>query len=147
MTRPPLVSVVVPAHNSAKTLGRTLQSIVDQTFRDFEIIVVDDGSTDETRPLAESFTPYVSLKYVYQSGGGAGVARVNGIRAARGEFLAFCDSDDVWSFDKLEKQMALFAPDTALVYTDALVCGEMFLRSKTTFRSYEPHYALPGESV
>ena len=142
MKQPPLVSILVPTYNRADTLGRTLQSIIDQTFRDFEMIVIDDGSTDETRSLVEGFAQYGSLKYIYQSNSGVGVARANGIGVARGEFLAFCDSDDVWSPDKLEKQMALFTPNTALVYSDALVCGEMFRQSKTTFRSYELRYAI-----
>jgi glycosyltransferase involved in cell wall biosynthesis len=145
MNKPPLVSILVPTYNRAHTLGPTLRSILDQTFRDYEIIVVDDGSTDETRALVESFLQGVSFTYIYQANGGVAKARATGMRASQGEYLAFCDSDDLWLPDKLERQMALFTPDTALVFSDAYACAEMFPRPKAKFRCLELNTPFRGE--
>jgi glycosyltransferase involved in cell wall biosynthesis len=145
MRNAPLVSVIVPTYNRADTLGRTLQSILDQTFRDYEIIVVDDGSTDETRALVESSLQGVSFKYIYQMNKGVAGARDTGMKACQSEYLAFCDSDDLWLPEKLERQMPLFAPDTALVYSDAYACAEIFPQPKARFRCFELNTPFRGE--
>ncbi len=145
MERRPLVSVIVPTYNRASTLGLTLSSIVGQTFRDFEVIVVDDGSIDDSRTVAESLLKGVPYKYIYQQNGGEGRARETGMRNSQGEYLALCDSDDAWLPDKLEKQMVLFTPDTALVYSDAHVCNEMFPEPKPIFRVYDLDKPYRGE--
>ena len=145
MKRPPLVSILIPTYNRADTLGRTLRSILDQTVRDFEIIVVDDGSTDGTRGLVESSLQGVSFRYIYQANGGVAKAREAGIRASRGEYLAFCDSDDLWVPDKLERQLALFKSGIALVFSDAYACRETLHQLKARFRWYELCVPFRGE--
>lgn len=110
---PALVSVILPAHNRAHLLGRAIQSVLAQTWRALELIVVDDASTDATPEVLASFSD-PRLRTLRQArNGGAAAARNAGIAAARGEFLAFQDDDDIWLIEKLERQMrALLAePD------------------------------------
>jgi glycosyltransferase involved in cell wall biosynthesis len=102
----PLVSVVVPAYNAARTLPETVQSVLDQSMRDIEVIVVDDGSTDETLETARAIDdPRVTV--LPQPNGGVSAARNNGARAARGRYVAFLDSDDLWLPHKLERQLEI----------------------------------------
>lgn len=107
-----LVSVVIPAHNSQRYIVATLDSILAQKHRPLEILVVDDGSTDSTAQIVRGYAPEVRL--IEQAQGGHPAARNTGIRAASGEFLAFLDHDDLWSPDKLERQMACFQRNPAL---------------------------------
>ena len=100
----PLVSVVVPSHNRARLLRRTLQSILAQQIGDLEVVVVDDGSADDTRAVALAADPRVVVVR-NQEPAGVSVARNRGIAAASGEWIAFCDDDDVWSPDKLTRQL------------------------------------------
>ncbi len=101
-----LVSVVIPAHNSQRYIVATLDSILAQRHRPLEILVVDDGSTDSTAQIVREYAPEVRL--IEQDQRGHPAARNTGIRAATGEYLAFLDHDDLWSPDKLERQMACF---------------------------------------
>jgi len=117
MKKDPLVSVIVPTYNRAHTLERTLGSIYAQTFHDYEIILVDDGSTDGTGAFIEKLKRN-TLKYVFQENKGVAEARNTGVRTSSGTYVAFCDSDDFWLPKKLEKQMRLFTDDIALVYSD-----------------------------
>jgi GT2 family glycosyltransferase len=98
------VSVVIATYNRAELLKLTIQSILGQTLRPLEIIIVDDGSTDDTAEMCAKFGPIV--RYMYQKNGGVSAARNAGIREARGEWIAFCDSDDLWVDNKLELQLA-----------------------------------------
>ncbi|CAN0581059.1 unnamed protein product, partial [Ectocarpus sp. 12 AP-2014] len=97
----PQASIIVSAHNAAATLLQTLESLLNQTYRDFEIIVVDDGSTDATRRLAEACCVDQRLRVVHQSYRGAAGARNTGISLARGRFVGFCDAGDQWQPQKL----------------------------------------------
>lgn len=101
----PLVSVVVPAYNAQRTIGATIASIVAQTVRDLEIVVVDDGSTDDTAAIVEA-DGIQNLRLVTQANAGHAAARNTGIAAARGQYVAFLDADDLWLPDKLERQLA-----------------------------------------
>ena len=116
----PLVSVVVPAFNAAKTIAETLHSISEQTYRVLEIVVVDDGSTDETADIARRRGEVdARLRIVAKSNGGVASARNAGIRSSKGEFVAFIDADDLWHPTKIAKQLAVLlagGPDMALVY-------------------------------
>ena len=106
------VSVITPAYNARATIARTLASIAAQTLRPREVIVVDDGSTDDTVAVAEGFAPRmqgIALKILRQENQGAGVARNRAIRAASGTWLAFLDADDEWLPAKLERCMAELA--------------------------------------
>ena len=103
----PTVTVVVPSYNRATCLRDTLASLLAQTVRPTEIIVVDDGSTDNTAEVCRGFPPPV--QYVHRPNGGCPAARNTGIRAATGEYIALLDADDVWEPTKLEVQLALHA--------------------------------------
>lgn len=111
MTDGPIVSVILPTFNRERYIAQAVESVFNQTFRELEIIVVDDGSTDGT---ASVVARYPGVHYVYQSNGGIGAARNRGVEAARGRFLAFLDSDDLWSHDKLAIQMAALREDPAI---------------------------------
>jgi glycosyltransferase involved in cell wall biosynthesis len=119
-TSTPLVSVIVPTYNSAGFIRESLDSVLAQTFKDFEIIVVDDGSTDDTAKLLAAYRD--SLRVIKKENGGPASARNAGIREARGELIAFQDADDLWTPDKLELQVACLAqhPEAALVHSDCI---------------------------
>jgi glycosyltransferase involved in cell wall biosynthesis len=117
----PIVSVVIPTYNRAALLGRSIRSVLGQCYRDFELIVIDDGSTDETPLVVTSFGDQRIRYLPLPRNTGAGAARNAGIRAARGTFLAFQDSDDEWLPSKLSKQMSAFESGSArlgMVYSD-----------------------------
>jgi len=107
-----LVSVIIPAHNSQRYIASTLDSILVQRYRPLEILVVDDGSTDNTAQSVRGYAPEVRL--IEQEQRGHPAARNAGIRAASGEFLGFLDHDDLWSSDKLELQMHCFELNPSL---------------------------------
>lgn len=112
------VSVVIPTYNRADTVPRAVQSVLAQTWPAKEIVVVDDGSSDNTREVLSGQGPQV--KYVYQDNQGVSAARNTGIRAASGDLIALLDSDDEWEPWKLELQIAAFRefPDLLIVGTD-----------------------------
>jgi glycosyltransferase involved in cell wall biosynthesis len=114
----PLVSIVIPVFNGKRFIGETIQSALDQTFRDFEVIVVDDGSTDGTEEIVGLFTNSVS--YHRQENRGAGAARNLGVTFAQGEWIAFLDADDIWYPQKLTVQVDFTKthPNAAFVYSD-----------------------------
>lgn len=99
----PLVSVIIPAFNASKTIKTAVRSVLDQTYRPIEVIVIDDGSSDDLRSALEQFINAVRL--IRQPNLGAGAARNTGVRFATGEFLAFLDADDYWHPDKLRHQV------------------------------------------
>lgn len=101
----PKVSVIIPTYNRSRYVTQAIDSILTQTYKDYEIVVVDDGSTDNTREVLE---PYMDkIRYIYQENTGVSAARNLGIREAKGEWIAFLDSDDRWMPRKLERQMRL----------------------------------------
>ena len=114
----PLITVVMTAYNAAEFISETLDSIRSQSFRDFEILVVDDGSTDGTAAIVREYT---DVRYFHQANAGCAAGRNTGIRNALGSYVAFVDADDLWAPDKLEKQVACLGsrPEAALVYSDA----------------------------
>jgi glycosyltransferase involved in cell wall biosynthesis len=114
----PTVSVIIPAHNSSSTLPDTLDSLCAQTFQNFEAIVIDDGSTDNTGIIARSYGQKV--RCIRQTNLGVASARNSGISNSTGTLLAFLDSDDLWHRDKLEHQVALLSERPDL---DATYCG------------------------
>lgn len=117
----PLVTVVVPTYQGAKFVRQTLDSVLAQTFRDFELVVCDDGSTDETLAILGSYGD--RLRLVKQKNRGVAAARNRAAQTARGEFLAFLDHDDLWEPEMLAKLVPILRADEALglVYSDALV--------------------------
>jgi len=100
----PIVSVIIPTYNRSKFVKKAIDSVLAQMYKDYEIIVVDDGSTDNTKEVIE---PYMDrIRYIYQENAGASAARNIGIKAAKGDWIAFLDSDDHWLPEKLFVQMA-----------------------------------------
>jgi glycosyltransferase involved in cell wall biosynthesis len=125
----PRVSVVIPAYSASAFIERTLDSVAAQTYRAFEVIVVDDGSPDETKPvvdrwLARTGTPGVCVR---RANGRIAAARNTGLKEAKGELIALLDHDDLWTSDKLARCVAEFDahPDTVLVghHTDVVEDG------------------------
>ncbi len=112
---PPAISVIMPAYNAASFIARSIQSIQQQTFRPLEILVVDDGSKDNTAEVATACGDLVRV--ICQPNGGPAAARNTGAREAKGEWLAFLDSDDAWLPGKLERQVAVLDDSTSLVHT------------------------------
>jgi glycosyltransferase involved in cell wall biosynthesis len=115
-----LVTVIVPAWNAASTLGATLRSAARQTHRNLEILIVDDGSTDETAEIARRFCEIEPrARLIKKENGGPASARNAGIEEARGDWIAPLDSDDLWHPEKIERQLRTFAsasPKVGLVY-------------------------------
>lgn len=119
----PLVSVIIPTFNRAALVKESIESVLSQTFQDFEIVVIDDGSTDETRETVSNI-PSDKIFYIYQQNTGPAAARNAGIRIAKGKYIAFLDSDDLWLPTKLEKQLELFeklSPEVGLVHCSVLL--------------------------
>lgn len=128
----PKVSVIIPAYNSSEIIGETLDSVFAQTFTDYEIIIVNDGSPDAAK-LEKSLKPYLEkVVYIKQKNKGAGAARNTAIKNSRGEFLAFLDSDDVWFPKYLESQINFIEKKKFdLIYADALWFGGSAIDGKT----------------
>ncbi len=113
----PKVSVIIPTYNCYRYITQTVESVLEQTFTDYEIIIIDDGSTDNTHPVLE---PYLDkINYVYQTNRGVAAARNRGLEMAQGEFIAFLDHDDVYLPDKLSVQVACFEaqPEVGMVHS------------------------------
>lgn len=134
----PAFSVVVPAYNAKRTIGPTIKSILAQTLEDFELIVVDDGSDDETPEIVSSFGCDGRLRLIKQANQGTAGARNTGIGAAHGESIAFLDHDDLWMPRYLEAVAAAFAttPDAGFAYVDGWLLDDATgrLRRRTSLQ-------------
>jgi len=119
----PLVSVIIPTFNRAWCLRAAIDSVWSQTYTNFELIVVDDGSTDNTKAL---LSLYEGITVIYQENQGVSAARNRGIAASKGELLAFLDSDDLWQPEKLASQVLFFTQ-----HYDAMICQteEIWIRN------------------
>ena len=115
----PKVSVIIPTYNYSHFLGEAIQSVLDQTFGDFEVVVVDDGSTDDTKQVVSSFTD-PRIKYIYQENRGVSAACNTGISACCSDYVALLDSDDVWVPQKLDLQVRILdsRPEVSVVCSD-----------------------------
>lgn len=112
-----LVSVIIPTYNRSKLITRAVDSALRQTYPNCEIIVIDDGSTDDTPQVLASYED--RIKYIFQENSGHAAARNTGIRAARGQWVAFLDSDDIWLPEKLSRQIEILCSSGAKVcYTN-----------------------------
>ncbi|OPH11099.1 glycosyltransferase family 2 protein [Cylindrospermopsis raciborskii] len=122
MTQTPIVSVVIPTYNRSLEIARCLSSLVSQTFREFEVLVCDDGSTDNTKQVVSTFTETLSIKYFWLDNfGGPARPRNIGIQNARGKYIAFLDSDDWWTPEKLEKSVEALESGADFVYHDLYI--------------------------
>jgi glycosyltransferase involved in cell wall biosynthesis len=122
----PLVSVIIPAYNSAAFLSDAVDSAVRQTYRSVELIIVNDGSTDDTSSLAERLAAHdARITVVHQPNAGLSAARNTGLKVARGEFVSFLDADDALLPEKIEHQVAFLRehPDCDLVYSDHYIAN------------------------
>jgi glycosyltransferase involved in cell wall biosynthesis len=128
------VSIIIPTFNSATYLPDALESCLSQTHQDIEIIVVDDGSTDDTQEVTRQHP----VTYVYQSNAGAAAARNRGWLEARGDFLQFLDADDVLMPTKLERCLQVLTPDVDVSYTDYECCSSDLQETMTTVRTITP---------
>lgn len=115
------VSVILPTYNRSHLIGDAIQSVLDQSYTDFELIVIDDGSTDDTANLVQAFNDN-RIRYIYQPNGGVANARNHGVRQAKHDLITFLDSDDVYLPHKLQKQVDYFQahPNTVFLYSNYL---------------------------
>jgi glycosyltransferase involved in cell wall biosynthesis len=122
MIRSPRVSVIIPTYNRFSLLTEAIESVLCQSYRDFEVVVCDDGSSDQTALQASRFASPVRYLALEHSGF-PGATRNRGIEAANGQLIAFLDDDDLWETSKLARQVAVIdqSPDLTLVYTDRRV--------------------------
>jgi glycosyltransferase involved in cell wall biosynthesis len=124
----PLFSVIMPNYNGGSLIGEALESIRRQTCQDYEVIVVDDGSTDNSRDVIEAMKPLFDgkLRYVYQPNQGCAAARNTGLRLARGEYIAFLDTDDLWKDERLQRHAEIFRrhPDVGFCCSNFLFLFE-----------------------
>lgn len=121
MQNKPFYSVVIPLYNRAHLIAETVQSVLDQSFQDFEIIIVDDGSSDNPRPVIEAIGD-CRIKLIEQENKGGSAARNTGIEAATGKYIAFLDSDDLWLPHHLEQALpVLESGDSICTYTQVIV--------------------------
>jgi len=119
-----LISVIIPTYNRANLISRAITSVINQTFNDYEIIVVDDNSTDNTEELVKTKFKNKVIYFKHDINLGPAAARNTGIKNSTGEYIAFLDSDDEWLPTKLEKQLNAFlnlSPDYGLIYVRSLI--------------------------
>jgi glycosyltransferase involved in cell wall biosynthesis len=130
MTTNPTVSVIIPAYNVASYISDTLESVLAQTYRDFEAIVINDGSTDDTEAVIAPFRSRIN--YIHKKNGGVHTARNAGLRAARGRYIAFLDGDDMWMPRYLEALLGMLEndPKISAVYPNAYFFGSPRLTGK-----------------
>jgi glycosyltransferase involved in cell wall biosynthesis len=149
VTIAPRVSVVIPAHNAAGTLPATISSVLAQTWQEFEIVVVDDGSIDDTETALRRLTSDSRILYVRQEQLGPAAARNLGIERARGAYVAFLDSDDLWLPQYLQTMVDVLEADedAALAYTDAWRLDDATKRiyRRTAMASQAPPHSPPRD--
>ena len=138
----PLVSVIIPTYNRAWSLKEALESVLAQDYPHIELIVVDDGSTDHTPELLQGYANEPKVNVVTRENGGVSRARNQGIEVARGEYLAFLDSDDSWLPQKISEQIAFFKESP-----DALICQteEIWIRNGKRVNPCKHHQKPSGD--
>lgn len=147
------VSVVTPTYNRARFLPDAVASVLAQTHPDLELIIVDDGSTDDTRNVLEPFLADRRIHYFYQDNQGQSQARNLALKQATGDYIAFLDSDDLWAPDKLEKQMAILRahPEVDIVHGDEVMIDEqgavVSLENMKRYSGRITRYLLADNSV
>ena len=131
----PRVSIIIPTFNRSAIVPNAIESVFRETYSDYELIVVDDGSTDDTRDRLQEYV--ARIKYVYQANRGVSAARNAGTKLARGEWIAFLDSDDVWHPTKLERQfeaLALLGSGSVHALPTAIISGDPVAQSLTSLK-------------
>ncbi len=139
----PTVSVIIPTYNRREYVREAIASVVAQTYQDFELIVVDDGSDDDTATIVADFSSVCpSMRYVRQANQGVSSARNTGVALSSGPYLAFLDSDDVWQPPKLERQLAFLSthPQASICQTE-----EIWLRRGVRVNPHAKHRKTGGD--
>ncbi|QXP74532.1 glycosyltransferase family 2 protein [Tenacibaculum sp. AHE15PA] len=139
------VSIITPSYNSEEFISATIEGILNQTYTNWELLITDDGSTDKTIDIIKEYQQKTTKIKLFQleKNGGAGIARNNSIKNASGRFIAFCDSDDVWKYDKLDKQVNFMLKNNlSFTYSayqkmneQGVKGAKIFPPKKTTFNS------------
>ena len=118
----PLVSIITPSYNSAKYIGETIESIQAQTYKNWELLITDDCSKDNTIEIVNNYIandPRIKI-FKLEKNSGAGIARNKSIAEAQGRYIAFCDSDDRWYYNKLEKQISFMQKRIVLFHIQVI---------------------------
>lgn len=145
----PLVSVIIPAHNSAAYIGQTLQSVLAQSITDIEVLVVDDGSTDTTASIIKEIALRDQrVHYIHQVNQGVAVSRNTAMKQASGEFIAFIDSDDIWLPDHLKDVLEVMNDDKSIGLAHANIttmnlAGESIETLKRNVKLLSGHIFMP----
>jgi glycosyltransferase involved in cell wall biosynthesis len=137
----PTVSVIIPTYNRRRCLQDALESVFAQTYRDYEVVVVDDGSTDGTDVVVAGLRDRLRFRYIRQENTGEAGARNRGLEAARGSLIAFLDSDDVWLPDLLERESSILAADSSV----ALVCARSMTAGRLSRKVISREDVLVGD--
>ena len=127
-----LISVIIPLYNAEQTIRKTLDSILQQTYSNIEVLVIDDGSTDSSNAIVKSYND-TRIKLIEKANGGVSSARNLGIKYAIGDYIAFCDSDDVWDLQKLEIQANVLRRDLSI---DFIGCNRNNEQTRVIFHTY-----------
>jgi len=134
------VSVIISTYNRASFLKQAIDSVLNQTYSDFELIIVDDGSTDNTQKVVESYND-PRIIYIYQENAGQNAAKNKGLMNVSGEYVSILDSDDMWHPEKLDRQVNILKnmPEVGLVY-----CGTMLIDENNNVIGKQPHLKYNG---
>lgn len=137
-----LVSVIIPTFNRASTIIRAVDSVLAQSYQDFELIIVDDGSTDNTKELLAQYIQENKVIYLYQENGGVSKARNYAVSKAKGQWISFLDSDDAWLENKLELQVRYIEshPETKLIHGE-----EIWIRNGKRVNPKKKHQKSGGQ--
>ncbi|PZR19115.1 MAG: hypothetical protein DI538_31435, partial [Azospira oryzae] len=129
-----LVSVILPTYNRAGLISRAIKSVLRQSYANWELIIIDDGSSDETARVVEQYLTDSRIKYLYKANSGAGDSRNFGLIKAKGDWITFLDSDDEFHEDKIKHQL-----ETALATgSKFIVCGSVYFKDGVEFRKKIP---------
>lgn len=139
----PKVSVIIPTYNRQDFVREAIASVLAQTYQDFELIVVNDGSEDDTQTVVQEFSAIAPcIRYIFQPNQGVSAARNTGVALSVGAFVAFLDSDDLWQPDKLKRQLAFFT-----AHPEAHICQteEIWLRRGIRINPHKKHRKAGGD--
>lgn len=139
----PLISIIMPTYNRANIVSQAVDSVIQQTYNNWELIIVNDGSTDNTKEVINPYLNDTRIKTVNKENGGINSARNTGLDISSGNFIAFLDDDDIWTKEKLEKQIDIFLKppnkNIGLVYSDSMYFfNDINNNIKRKFTNYFP---------
>jgi glycosyltransferase involved in cell wall biosynthesis len=138
-----LISVIIPVYNGEKYLAESIRSVLGQTCRHFEIIIIDDGSTDSTAQIAHEFADQNPVQYFHQKNQGLAASRNQGISVSSGDLIAFNDADDLWIEDKLESQWKVFQKNPKIEMVSGKV--KQFISPEIPQKDHADYHFHPGE--